>query len=463
MAESVEREQAQGRKLAEAESGAAQARRERDEAKARCELLRNDRERILDRLIEGERLRQLGAEGESLAKDEVDLASFIAEMRAEIMELRASNAPYAKPSAPSERPSSKSPYATSEEAAELLASQGRIGISDGDRELLRGAAGFETCAEETLFSVSLRELAAPVGATRARAAKRLEKLNPKAALPALAAALKNEQEQEPLCALLDALCAAGDHASLPLVEERLGDENLEVRLRALEAAFQLGGDPCLEGALHDGSPLLRRRAALLAAGAPTEGAARILFSAADDDDATVRRVALLGLGERKEPAARARLLEALDDRDATVRRSAAKALSPSLGPEVFALADLQPPQRRRELRLLIADQSHKVQSRTATPQASGAPRPSPTRAEIAPLSAARTLATPALAAPTPAAQADGSLQGEILQRVYSALRGLSEEELARGLSCLPGKAAAVAQELALSGRLIRKGRRYFVP
>ncbi len=445
LAQASQREVALKQELAAAESRAGQARRERDEADQKVEVAQRERERILDKLIEAERIRIAGEQVEGL-----DLAAFIAELRNEVLSLRGA-APLPAAAAAG--------FASPEQAADAFVAAGRLGITEEDRAALQAAARFETRSEETLFSLSLRELSASEPLARIRAAQRLQAMGARAALPAVAAALNAEQAPEVLCALLCACAAAGEPTALPIVQARLVHDAVEVRLAALEAAVRLKDPTCLSRALDDKAGRVRRRAAILASGDP-DGAG-VLERAARDPDPSVRRVAVLGLASLAGPRARPALLSALDDEDAGVRRAAAKGLSGALGPRVFAVADAADVgRRRREIRRLTAQPVQ--QACLAPPDAERAPVGSP----AVPPSQPASEAPAAPAAPAAAAEPEEpgrDLRAEVLAKVYAALRGQSDEELVRGTGERPGRVAAAAQALVGAGKLVRRGTRYFVP
>jgi len=407
LSQASQRELALKQELAAAESRVSQARRERDEANAAVQAAHGERERLLAKLIEAERIRMAGQEVEGL-----DLAAFIADLRSEVVSLRSGKAMLADPAPQG--------FATTEDAAHAFESAGRLGITDADREELKAAARFETRSEQTLFALSLRELSSTDAVARMRAAQRLSALGARPALPAVAAALNAEQSTEVLCALLAVCGAANEPSVLPLVQARLSHASIEVRLAALEAASHLNDLRCLALALDDDAVRVRRRAAVLASNRTDSSA--VLERAARDADASVRRVAALGLASLGGARAESALLVALDDNDPTVRRAAAKGLSRAFGAEVFAVADLDQARRRREIRRL-----------SSLPQS--APSPSDVK----------------------------DLEAEVLARVYAALRGQTEEDLMKSVPAAPERVREAAVALVGQGRLVRRGQRFFVP
>jgi hypothetical protein len=488
LAHASQRELDLKRELADAAAKITLMARERDEARRKADLFLAERERFLGRLIESEQIRR---SGDADAEDGVDLAAFIAELRGEVMRLTAeldarggagrSRNGEAAPSAPPAESSSvaaslpsasPSPalddltpaFRSTDEVAQAFASKGRIGIGEPELDALRAATSFQSRSEETLFALSLRELSAPDASTRLRAAARLKSMNPRAALPALASALHAEADADTCKVLIEAVADAASPSALPLLSPHLSSPNLELRLTALEAAFRLGAKDCLSRALDDDAPLVRRRAVVLASGQADQ--ADILERAVRDPDAAVRRVAALGLGA----TATARtfstaLLMALDDRDEAVRRAAARGLATRFGPEVHAVAEMDASRRRREVRRLAALETPRatvsssaeiIARRLASISKTLHAVDSPVPAALQPLPSVQS-------PPKPRADAEGALAEAIVSRIYGALRGQTAGDLADALSFPRERVQQVAVALAESGRIVRRGQRFFVP
>jgi HEAT repeat protein len=346
LAEAAARELALQQELASAQSRLLARTRESEEWQARAASLRAEREQWLTKMIEGERIRQAG---ESI-EGGVDLASFIAELRAEVAALREG------------RPVERLPVAAREapprnvtEAAVKMEKAGRIGFTEADRQSMVQTARFETRAEETVFAFSLRELSSPHPESRVRAAERLKTLGTREAAAALAAALNTEFEAQVRPALIEALAATSGAEALPLLTPHLRSPEVTVRLAALEATVKLSGDSAkldLDRALGDESPRVRRRAALLAGSLGATTGAPLLAHATADADASVRRVAVLSLASFGGEPARRALLGAAEDSDLGVRRAACQGLARLFGEPLLALAEETSLRRRRELRRL---------------------------------------------------------------------------------------------------------------
>jgi HEAT repeat protein len=145
---------------------------------------------------------------------------------------------------------------------------------------------------------------------------------------------------------------AGHRGDNDVVVAHLADEDAGVREAALGALARLGAltDDNVRAAFADPAPVVRRRAATLAATRPAVGLLPLL----DDADPTVVEVAAWACGEqeRVDEATLDRLIElATDAGDALVRESAAAALGaigdPRGLPAILAAVDDKPNVRRR--------------------------------------------------------------------------------------------------------------------
>jgi hypothetical protein len=228
------------RVVAELEVRSQRAHSEREEAATVAEALRRERAELLGKILDASRLN-----GET---SDFDLASFIAELRSEVILRRGqadveASAPVlvsAPPQAASEAPPS---YITTQ--AQQLESQGRLTVSAAELTSLERASPFAGRTEETLFGFSVRELSAPDAAARVRAAERLTALGHPAAAPALATALHAETEASVKVALLTALSQLAKAEAVPVVLPQLASPFPDVRMTALKALLKL--DPTQAG------------------------------------------------------------------------------------------------------------------------------------------------------------------------------------------------------------------------
>jgi len=396
------------------ESSAAQAERARaaglaaELAEARREIDRQRAER--DRWLD-ERLSQALGSGDS----EGSLASFISELRGEVIALRErqrqcedllQKAGIAQPpwSSPAPPPP-PAPRREMLEEARVLWAQGRLGTSphpavappapfpppiaspihsaapaDSVAGTLRTAGTPQGAAAAALADQCLRGLSARDPARREQAARHLAAIPVPAAAPALASALGIESDARARGQIALALVACGGPAAADLVAELQSDAEPLVRLAVLDALCSLPDRACsaLESAARDGSPSIRRRAAAIASA--------------------------LGLEDIRSRFAM--------DAEGSVRTAAS------------------------------------VHERPA-----GAERPAPRVDAVS----ARTPAVRAL--PTPPDPARGDLASDAVLAVQTAIFGLTENELAQALSLPYAEIATLVTSLVASGRLTRRGKR----
>lgn len=353
LAQSSQREIELRRVIAELEVRSTRAHAEREEAASLAEALRRERAELLGKILEASRLNGDG-------NDPFDLASFIAELRSEVL-LRRENAPVGSAvKEPIVAPLPSAPVLATkpthiEAEAESLKAQGRLSVSASELASLERAFPFPGRTEETLFGFSVRELSAPDSSARARAAERLTALGHPAAAPALATALHAETEASVKVALLGALSTLAKAEAVPVVLPQLSASAPDVRIAALKALLKLDptqAGPHLAAAVKDPDSAVRRRASLLALGLRGSAALELGETAIRDVNADVRSLAALVLGASGMESARPWLMQAMRDPELRVRRSASQALSRLLGQDVSELVELDEAQRRREVRRL---------------------------------------------------------------------------------------------------------------
>ena len=319
-----------------AESAAAQAERMRaaglaaELAEARREIDRQRAER--DRWLD-ERLSQALGSGDS----EGSLASFISELRGEVIALRERQkqsdellrqAGIAQPIAASRPPAPAAPRRELLEEARALWSQRRPGPSadlPGTAPFAHASAPGPGVAATALAEQCLRGLSARDPARREQAARHLAAMPVPVAAPALASALGVELDARARGQMAVALVACGGPAAADLVAELQSDPEPLVRLSALDALCSLGdrATGALETASRDPSPAVRRRAAAIASALGSE---EIRARFAMDADGSVR--AATSIRELPAPAQKpAPAAPAPDDVPARSRASAMRAVS----------------------------------------------------------------------------------------------------------------------------------------
>jgi len=284
------------------------------EATDRVRLLEAERERLMAGLVERARVGgAAGYDGQPGPEEGgTDLASFIAELRAEIESLRSALAAQGGQARqePGRHEGALRPGAqasTVEGLAHGFDAGGRTGLSTGDTAQLKGLLAGR--ADKVLYERALAELSSGPAEVRTRAIRQLVALGAGAAAPLLAAALGREQDAGVKVALLQALAGLGEPAVADLLARELEDGRPEVRAAALVALAALDEPkalPHLTRGLGDRSPVVRRRAAVLLNTSRDPGAEEALVAALRDLDAGVARAAAVALtGRDAEPVRRA--------------------------------------------------------------------------------------------------------------------------------------------------------------
>lgn len=477
------------RQLAEREVQVEHARRERDELARVMGALKTERAALLGKLIEASRIH--GADQDGEVGLDFDLASFISELRSEVMAQRspAAESPPASIPIPTQPPAARpaepwvvepAPSAVARHA-QRLAGEGRLQVTEQQLLELSRQAVPAGRAEESLFSFSLRELASPDATSRGRSAARLKALGNGAAAPALAAALHAETEPSVQVQLLSAFATLAGSEGIQVVSPHLSAPSPEVRIAALKALLTLEpaqAAPHLSAAMKDPDRSVRRRASLLALGLAGDGALRLGEQAIGDDDPEVRALGARALGAAGGEQARALLLQALRDGELKVRQAAAESLSRILGQDVSGVVRLEDAQRRREIRRLAS-----LEVRPPAPRASPGPsalRPAaalahaparPARATAvvttaaATTTAATTAATTTVAvvppAPPPRAPVAEALCQAVMAEIRCSIRGRTLEDLASAHPHGVGELERACALLAARGQVIRRGHKYF--
>lgn len=505
------------RVIAELEVRSTRAHQEREEAATVAEALRRERAELLGKILEASRLNTDG-------HDPFDLASFIAELRSEVLLRRERDAGGATPvlvnaaTSPTTAPApvaEPTPVSHVTKTAEALQAQGRLTVSKEELASLERAFPFAGRSEETLFGFSVRELSAPDTAARARAAERLSALAHPAAAPALATALHAETEAAVKVALLGALSVLAKVEAVPVVLPQLSSASPEVRIAALKALLKLDpsqAGPHLAAAVKDPDAAVRRRASLLALGLRGTAALELGETAIRDENADVRSLAALVLGASGVESARPWLMQAMRDPELRVRRSASQAMSRLLGQDVSQLVELDEAQRRREVRRLaqvpanpvkaklveslpkppalaretvapVVHSTHFVQQSASLRHTSVDPSApvaqSTPFAQVAPLERASSRTGPVhrtaqlASAPAPArvavavveetvAAPDPAVLAGVLVELRAAIRGQPADALASSLSTSLESVRAACAALMEQGQVVRRGHKYFV-
>jgi hypothetical protein len=447
LADTGQREIVVRRELAELEVRVNRANAERDELARLNQALRDERTQLMGKLLDASRIHTSDQARDDMDDDiGIDLASFISQLRSEVLNRPASEsvpmldvrgarvaqalapaaarkpAEYPAPPVPDEdeplfsvgmpgfvpslaaAPKVSPTTAASPvvQQAQRLYQEGRLGVSAQQLAELSGHMGPAGSADETLFGFSVRELSSPDPASRIRAADRLKGLALPAAAPALATALHAETNPGVQVSLITAFAGLCREEGASVVSPLLASPVAEVRITALKALLTLAPDeaaPHLAQAMKDPDRAVRRRASLLALGLEGDSARRLGEEAIRDTDSEVRALAALALGAASGEGARTLLLEALMDPELRVRKAAAQSLSRILGHDISSVVGLDEPQRRREVRRLATLPSQPVRASLVAPPA---PRAAPVEAVSEAPAVVRTAAPVAVPVAAPA-------------------------------------------------------------
>ena len=196
------------------------------------------------------------------------------------------------------------------------------------------AAPFAGVSEKVVFARTLKELASPDEATRARAAAILGASTHKSAVKALAARLADDRSAVVRKECVNALTALGSRDGLPAVERALADSCSMVRLAAVRSVYRLAGPAgasLLVRMLSDEDEGVRRRAAVCIGWLRRPELASELRPLLHGPSAWVRLAALEALQSLRSPAAVDDVIALLDDPEESVRRRAFQTLQTITG------------------------------------------------------------------------------------------------------------------------------------
>ncbi len=400
-------------------------------AQSRADAAEAQRDRLFAHVLEAERLRS-NLTGEGAAAGEVDLASFIAELRAELADVQRSrdhaDRRNVELSAQLRQAQAPRGLRSALDWAEKLRADGLLFREDATLGEMWPELAAGTVSERLVLSGVVRDLDSSDVPLRESACIRLEGLPAPLAAPVVAAALGREKDPILLCKLLRIGGRLGVKSVLPLVERELDHADERVRAAALLAALRLNANAQdLDRWMNDPSPRVRRSAAIAAALRLPERALPVLEQLASDPAVEVRKLATGCAAALPVPPEQ--LLRRLgNDENPGVRQSALRALQAS--PEI---AGLPAAERRKRLKA----------------------QPPPQRRPEKPAEAA------------PGTDADAIDPGfDVLpaleRELRASLRGRTIEELAQ-LVELPERALEHSIERGIAeGRLVRRGAKLYV-
>lgn len=433
-------------------------RAEAQRAQARASSAEAQRDRLFSRLMEAGRV-HTGLAGEA---SDVDLASFIADLRSELARVEQARATaerdrsdlltqlraQARPPTPSDSPQGW---------AERLSAQGLLPepgtpLTGLEADLVAGSA-----AERALLSGVLRDLTHGDERLRALAAERLSALPALLSAPVFAAALSREAAPAVLALLVRGAGLTRVGSLGPLLMQLSSHVDARVRAAVLFAEVRLAPAAPAERWLSDPAARVRRRAALAAALHAPSAAAAVLEALAADAEAGVRE-AVAAAASSLTPTPTTLLLRLAQDEAPRVRRTALRALG---APP--ALAEATAAERRRALREQLKHGLDGAQVARRPARAAGAaqsalgigPMDSEAEAVFAELTAELKLEPGEPSSPQPGRISPDALEGEL----RSALRGRSATQLAEALGAELASVTAALE--AAADRFLLRGQKWF--
>jgi hypothetical protein len=434
-------------------------RSEAQRAEARAASAEAQRDRLFSRLIAAERT-QTGLSGEPTG---ADLASFIAELRAELGRLELARDAAEKQRTElleqlRERERSQAATDTPQAWADQLSDQGLLPGSGSTLASLERDLLFGSAAERALLKGVLRDLSGPDPSgnlpgnelLREAAAERLAALPVALSAPVFAAALSREASPSVLAKLIRGAGLTRVASLGPLLAPLRQHEDPRVRSAILFAEVRLTraapSARSLFGWLDDTDPRVRRRAALAVVLQAPSDAEAILEALGEDANPGVRQAVAAAAAALPVPPATL-LLRMAQDIEVRVRRAALRALS---APQ--SLADLPAAERRKALREVLRA------------QAAGEPGDALVEPVVEEPSMAQPMETEPAAAkpsvPEPSQALDLGLDLDAVEReLRGSLRGRTLDQLAR-LAGVDTQTLNRALQ-ANAGRFVLRGPRWF--
>jgi hypothetical protein len=442
-----------------------------EDARARIETLDRAHERLYNKLFEWHSLVQSGS------PDAIDLAEFIAELRAEVLSLErllarseareralaaVLGAAGVDPVLASEshavnQPAQKTPLADT--AAIDAPATGAFSPEDMATLLAAVPRPSDRVLAERFMQELIAEAAPGVDSSRLRAGNRLVELVGPLSAPFIASIASSTREHGARAQLVRVLGKAADAQVLPVAARFLSDPEPEVRIAALDACAKLAGAQSserlelVERGLNDPDARVRRRALVhLSAVRGLDPGPRCACLLTDPDSLT-RRLACVTLAGTRDLDAALAVLDALLDQDEQVCRAASVAVEQIFGQQVGAWLTL-PYDKRREsvarLRAYCSASRERLapQGRLQSPELLAQVLPQFLEGEFFENQ------------PPPGARPTFDAIGEVLQE---SLSGCTPEAIARELGCDRDTLLNLVQEYVRAGLLLRRGEKLFLP
>ncbi len=442
-----------------------------EDARARIETLDRSHERLYTKLFEWHSLVQAGT------PDAIDLAEFIAELRAEVLSLerllarseareRALAAVLGAAGVDSvlaAESSAVDPATQRAPAPEAVPPDAPAAGAFTQGDVATILAAVPRPSDRVMVERFLQELTGPAGngfeGTRLRAGSRLVELVGPVAAPCVASVADSTLDPGSRAQLVRILGKAADVQVLPVAARFLSDPQPEVRIAALDACAKLAGTQSserlelVERGLHDPDARVRRRALVhLSAVRGLDPGPRCACMLRDPDPLT-RRLACVTLAGTHDLEAALAVLDALFDVDDQVCRAAAVALEQIFGQSVSALLTI-PYDKRRESVARLHSYFSAIRERLA-PQ--GRLQSAEMLSQVLPSLLGSEFFTDL---PPSGAQPTFEAIGEVLQE---SLSGCTPETIARELGCDLDGLSNLVREYVRAGLLLRRGEKLFLP
>jgi hypothetical protein len=456
-----------------------------EDARTRIETLDRSHERLYAKLFEWHSLVQAGT------PDAIDLAEFIAELRAEVLSLERllarSEARERALAAMIGAAGVDSVLAAESSAANLpthdapapaavppdIPAAGACTLAAGAYTLAAGVctpgdvatilAAVPRPSDRVLVERFINELTAPtvngLESSRLRAGSRLVELAGPVAAPCVASAASSTLDPGARAQLVRVLGKAADVQVLPVAARFLSDPEPEVRIAALDACAKLAGTQSserlelVERGLHDPDARVRRRALVHLSAVRGLDPGPRCASLLTDPDPLTRRLACITLAGTHDLEAALAVLDALFDTDEQVCRAASVAVEQIFGQSVSALLKI-PYDKRREIVARLRAYFSASRERLA-PQ--GRLQPAEMLAPVLPSLLASEFFTEQ---PPSNVQPTFEAIGEVLQE---SLSGCTPETIARELGCDLSNISNLVREYVRAGLLLRRGEKLFLP
>ena len=320
------------------------------ESRDRLEVLEHAQVRFHTRLTEWQR--QVASE-----RQDLDLAEFIAELRAEVLRLGQANAELRSQLEEAPRTSLLPETEPSETTA--LPAPSVVEECGGDAPTQAPIAAIE--AKDPSLAPAIEGLWSADPAVRHRSAASLSQNNSDEARRALASALPLAEGIEEQIHLLSQLGRAGGLDDEDAILPYLRHDNPTVRATALNTTSAVA---LLEECAADPDPYVRRRALIRWAQLAPDEARGGLTKAIHDDDPGVRRAACAALAGHAPTSAVMALLYAVDDPDPAVRNAAVRSLPADIRRQLNPGVLADPGLRRAALNAI------RIERRTRSPESS---------------------------------------------------------------------------------------------